>query len=55
MPLLVGDHSAWLRTETSVWSVSDQGTWGLMTEFYTHLNSVKIKSEALIQGQLAML
>ncbi|MCH2048658.1 MAG: CHAT domain-containing protein [Trichodesmium sp. ALOHA_ZT_67] len=55
MPLLVGDHSAWLRTETSVWSVSDQGTLGLMTEFYTHLNSVKIKSEALIQGQLAML
>ena len=35
--------------------MSDQGTLGLMTEFYTHLNDVKIKLEALIQGQLAML
>ncbi|NES06452.1 MAG: CHAT domain-containing protein, partial [Okeania sp. SIO2F4] len=39
----------------SVWYVSDEGTLGLMTEFYTHLNNVKIKAEALRQAQLAML
>ncbi|GGA34189.1 hypothetical protein CYANOKiyG1_51470 [Okeania sp. KiyG1] len=39
----------------SVWYVSDEGTLGLMTEFYAHLNESKIKSEALRQAQLAML
>ncbi|WP_246844464.1 CHAT domain-containing protein, partial [Hydrocoleum sp. CS-953] len=39
----------------SIWYVSDEGTLGLMTEFYTHLNNTKIKAEALRQAQLAML
>ncbi|NET40421.1 CHAT domain-containing protein [Okeania sp. SIO2B3] len=39
----------------SVWYVSDEGTLGLMTEFYTQLNNAKIKAEALRQAQLAML
>ncbi|NEP91066.1 MAG: CHAT domain-containing protein [Okeania sp. SIO2C2] len=39
----------------SVWYVSDEGTLGLMTEFYTQLNNAKIKAEALQQAQLAML
>ena len=39
----------------SIWYVSDEGTLGLMTEFYTHLNNVKVKAEALRQAQLAML
>ena len=39
----------------SIWYVSDEGTLGLMTEFYSHLNNVKIKAEALRQAQLAML
>ncbi|MEM1172850.1 MAG: CHAT domain-containing protein, partial [Cyanobacteria bacterium P01_H01_bin.35] len=39
----------------SIWYVSDEGTLGLMTEFYTHLNNAKIKVEALRQAQLAML
>jgi CHAT domain-containing protein len=39
----------------SIWSVSDEGTLGLMMEFYGHLNNVKIKAEALRQAQLAML
>ncbi|MGD1805355.1 CHAT domain-containing protein [Dapis sp. BLCC M126] len=39
----------------SIWYVNDEGTLGLMTEFYTHLNNAKIKAEALRQAQLAML
>ncbi len=41
----------------SLWSVSDEGTLALMTEFYGQLRSpqVKIKVEALRQAQLAML
>ena len=39
----------------SIWYVSDEGTLGLMTEFYSHLNNAKIKAEALRQAQLAML
>ncbi|NES73113.1 MAG: CHAT domain-containing protein, partial [Okeania sp. SIO2D1] len=39
----------------TVWYVNDEGTLGLMTEFYTHLNAAKIKAEALRQAQLAML
>ncbi|MDJ0553700.1 MAG: CHAT domain-containing protein [Microcoleaceae cyanobacterium MO_207.B10] len=39
----------------SLWLVSDEGTLGLMTEFYSHLGNVKIKAEALREAQLAML
>jgi CHAT domain-containing protein len=39
----------------SLWSVSDEGTFGLMTEFYRQLLSAPIKAEALRQAQLAML
>ena len=39
----------------SIWYVSDEGTLGLMTEFYTHLNNAQIKAEALRQAQLTML
>ncbi|MDJ0517833.1 MAG: CHAT domain-containing protein, partial [Trichodesmium sp. MO_231.B1] len=39
----------------SIWYVSDEGTLGLMTEFYTHLNNAEIKAEALRQAQLTML
>lgn len=39
----------------SLWSVSDQGTLGLMREFYKNLRAVPIKSEALRQAQIAML
>jgi CHAT domain-containing protein len=39
----------------SLWSVSDEGTLGLMTEFYQQLRQTPIKAEALRQAQLAML
>ncbi len=39
----------------SLWLVSDEGTLGLMTEFYAHLSNVKIKAEALREAQLRML
>ncbi len=39
----------------SLWYVSDQGTLGLMTEFYRQLKSANIKAEALRQAQLAAL
>ncbi|MGA7937401.1 MAG: CHAT domain-containing protein, partial [Kovacikia sp.] len=39
----------------SLWSVSDEGTLGLMTEFYRHLQTAPIKAEALRQAQIAML
>ena len=39
----------------SLWYVSDEGTLGLMTEFYQQLKQTAIKSEALRQAQLAML
>ena len=39
----------------SLWYISDQGTLGLMTEFYQHLKTAPIKSEALRQAQIAML
>jgi len=38
----------------SLWSVSDEGTLGLMTEFYRQLELVPIRAEALRQAQLAM-
>jgi len=40
---------------SSLWYVSDEGTSGLMTEFYRKLQTAPIKSEALRQAQLAML
>ncbi|NJL88680.1 MAG: CHAT domain-containing protein [Coleofasciculaceae cyanobacterium SM2_1_6] len=39
----------------SLWLVSDEGTFGLMTEFYQRLQETTTKSEALRQTQLAML
>ena len=39
----------------SLWKVSDVGTLGLMTEFYSHLRSTPIKAEALRKAQLAMI
>ncbi len=39
----------------SIWSVSDEGTLALMTEFYYQLRSAKVKSEALRQAQIAMI
>ncbi|MEM9215850.1 MAG: CHAT domain-containing protein [Cyanobacteria bacterium P01_F01_bin.150] len=39
----------------SLWTISDEGTLALMTEFYDQLDNSMIKSEALRQSQLAML
>ena len=39
----------------SLWYVSDEGTLGLMTEFYQKLKTAPIKAEALRQAQLAMI
>ncbi|MGB7440051.1 MAG: CHAT domain-containing protein [Coleofasciculaceae cyanobacterium] len=39
----------------SLWYVSDEGTLGLMTEFYRNLKTAPIKVEALQQAQIAML
>ncbi|HEY9668874.1 MAG TPA: CHAT domain-containing protein, partial [Coleofasciculaceae cyanobacterium] len=39
----------------SLWYVSDEGTLGLMTEFYSQLKQVPLKAEALRLTQLAML
>ncbi|NEQ95839.1 MAG: CHAT domain-containing protein, partial [Cyanothece sp. SIO2G6] len=39
----------------SLWTVSDEGTLALMTDFYAHLDQAPIKSEALRQSQLAMI
>jgi CHAT domain-containing protein len=39
----------------SLWYVSDEGTLGLMAEFYSQLRNATIKSEALRQAQIAML
>ncbi|HEY9604991.1 MAG TPA: CHAT domain-containing protein [Allocoleopsis sp.] len=39
----------------SLWSVSDEGALGLMSEFYGQLKQAPIKAEALRQAQLAML
>ncbi|MBW4542935.1 MAG: CHAT domain-containing protein [Symplocastrum torsivum CPER-KK1] len=39
----------------SLYSVSDEGTLGLMTEFYRQLKEAPIKAEALRQAQLAMI
>jgi CHAT domain-containing protein len=39
----------------SLWYVSDEGTLGLMTQFYEQLKQAPIKAEALRQAQLAMI
>ena len=39
----------------SLWTVSDQGTLAMMTEFYRQLQSAPIKAEALRRTQIAML
>jgi filamentous hemagglutinin family protein len=39
----------------SLWYVSDEGTLGLMTEFYRQLQSAPIKMEALRRAQIAMI
>ncbi|MCC5627041.1 CHAT domain-containing protein [Nostoc sphaeroides CHAB 2801] len=39
----------------SLWYVSDAGTLGLMTDFYSQLKIVPIKAEALRQAQIAMI
>ena len=39
----------------SLWYVSDEGTLGLMTEFYQQLKTAPIKAAALRQAQIAML
>jgi CHAT domain-containing protein len=39
----------------SLWTVSDEGTAGLMAEFYHQLQTASIKAEALRQTQIAML
>lgn len=39
----------------SLWNISDEGTLGLMSEFYQQLKTTPTKSEALRQAQLAML
>ena len=39
----------------SLWSISDEGTLGLMAEFYGALGSAHSRSGALRQAQLAML
>ena len=39
----------------SLWYVSDEGTSGLMSEFYRQLQTAPIKAEALRQAQLAMI
>ncbi len=39
----------------SLWYVSDEGTFGLMSEFYHHLSQAPIKAEALRQTQIAMI
>jgi CHAT domain-containing protein len=42
-------------TIASLWSVNDGGTLVLMSEFYRHLSTAKIKVEALRATQIAML
>lgn len=39
----------------SLWAVSDEGTFALMTDFYHQLQSATVKSEALRQAQLSMI
>ena len=39
----------------SLWYVSDEGTFGLMTEFYKQLGIAPIKAEAMRQAQLSMI
>lgn len=42
-------------TIASLWSISDDGTLGMMAKFYQHLRVTSSKAEALRQSQLSML
>ncbi|HEY9852033.1 MAG TPA: CHAT domain-containing protein [Leptolyngbyaceae cyanobacterium] len=42
-------------TLASLWYVSDEGTLGLMTEFYEQLQTAPIRAEALRKAQVALL
>ena len=42
-------------TLASLWYVSDEGTLGLMTEFYEQLKTAPFRAEALRQAQVAMI
>ncbi|NER34889.1 MAG: CHAT domain-containing protein [Oscillatoria sp. SIO1A7] len=48
-------HSGVRSAIASLWYVSDEGTLGLMSEFYRHLSNSSIKVEALRQAQLGMI
>jgi filamentous hemagglutinin family protein len=48
-------HSGVKSVLASLWYVSDEGTLGLMTEFYRQLKTSPIKAAALQQAQIAML
>ncbi len=49
-------HQAGVKTALgSLWYVSDEGTLGLMSNFYQQLLTAPIKAEALREAQLAML
>jgi CHAT domain-containing protein len=39
----------------SLWPVSDEGTLGFMTQFYTQLKSASVRAEALRQTQIQMI
>jgi filamentous hemagglutinin family protein len=48
-------HAGVKSVLASLWYVSDEGTLGLVTEFYRQLKTAPIKAEALQQAQIAML
>jgi filamentous hemagglutinin family protein len=48
-------HAGVKSVLASLWYVSDEGTLGLVTEFYRQLKTAPIKAEALRQAQIAML
>lgn len=39
----------------SLWPVSDEGTLGFMSQFYTHLREASVTAEALQQAQISLL
>lgn len=50
----VASNAGALSALASIWKVDDQGTFHLMSEFYSSLTEVPIKAEALRQAQLAL-